>query len=778
MAVLIIAEKPSVALRIAIALGNNRQKRLVLNGVSYYQIDEGKSTTYIAAAVGHLFTIRQSGAKYGYPVLDVTWAPSYEVNKEAYYTKKYVDVFKELASKADTFINACDYDTEGTVIGVNIIRFLCSGMGNARRMKFSTTTIPDLVDAYANIMPMDMNNFYAGEARHMLDWLWGINLSRALTSALAESRFKRTLSIGRVQGPALAMLAQREMEIAKFVPKPFWRVFALISGIEFANTRGDIFERKIADDALAVTKAHSGEALVESVEANEQLMRPYPPFDLTTLQLEASRTLRSDPSDTLALAQSLYEKAYISYPRTSSQKLPATLGLPKIIGELAKNPAYAALANRLIAEKRFRPNEGFKSDEAHPAIYPTGVAPKGLTVKEEKLYDLIAKRFLACFAAYAKLSRTKAVVTMGGERYVANGTTILERGWLEFYEFARLDEKLLPVLNKGSSVTVDKSYLNELMTQAPKRYGKAMLIAELERRQLGTKATRAQIIDTLFKRSYVEGTSIHVTDFGMSVFNALKEYSPMIVDESTTKALEEDMEKIVKGEKSSSEVVEEGKQMLLSALQMFDKNKAEIAQAMSKVLQENEVVLGKCPSDGGDLVIKRSRIGKIFAACANYPKCTVTYSLPQDAKIEPTGKVCEHCHTPIVKVMRRSRGVFEMCLDSKCITKKGWKSNKEAKVEAVAANEISKKAAAKGKAPVKITEAPMTGVAANAVQVAEKVTKAEVHNPVAKETPVAESGAVKKSIKKEAIITESSILKKKQGKPKSAGKRAKPKAKK
>ncbi len=775
MAVLIIAEKPSVALRIAIALGNNRQKRLILNGVSYYEIDGDKEKIYIAAAVGHLFTIRQVGTKYGYPVLDVTWAASYEVNKEADYTKKYVDVFKALASKASMFINACDYDTEGTVIGVNIIRFLCSGMGNARRMKFSTTTIPDLVNAYENIMPMDMNNFYAGEARHTLDWLWGINLSRALTSALEGSRFKRTLSIGRVQGPTLAMLAQREMEIAKFVPKPFWRVSALISEVEFANTRGDIFERKIADDALEATKAHSEEALVESAESTEQLLRPYPPFDLTTLQLEASRALRLDPSDTLALAQSLYEKAYISYPRTSSQKLPATLGLTKVIGELAKNPAYTKLANRLIEEKRFKPNEGFKSDEAHPAIYPTGVTPKGLLPKEEKLYDLIAKRFLACFAAYAKLSRTKLVVAAGSEKYVANGTMILDRGWLDFYEFARLDEKTLPILQKGSKVAVTKAYLNELMTQAPRRYGKAMLIAELERRQLGTKATRAQIIDTLFKRSYVEGTSIHVTDFGMSVFNALKEYSPMIVDESTTKALEDDMELIVQGKKSSAEVIEKGKQMLLSALEVFDKNKAAIALAMSKVLQSDEVVLGKCPADGGDLVIKRSHIGKNFAACANYPKCTVTYSLPQDAKIEPTNKICEHCHTPIVKVIRRSRGVFEMCLDSKCITKKGWKSRIEAKSGAAikAAQAVEKGAKAKEATAPVANAAPATGSATvgpshkTAPMAVSKIAKA-------KEAPVTGKSAAKS---KEAPATGSEAAKQKKGKAKTVKKRAKTKQK-
>ena len=209
MDTLIIAEKPSVALRIAIALGNNEQKRMNINGVSYYELNDSNGIVYVAAAVGHLFTIRQSDGARGYPVLNVEWSASYEVDKRADFTKKYLDVFKMLAPKAHMFINACDFDVEGTVIGTNIIKFLCGGLdSNAKRMKFSTTTIPDLKYAYSNLLPTDINNFYAGEARHILDWLWGINLSRALTSALIGTKFAKALSTGRVQGPTLALLAK------------------------------------------------------------------------------------------------------------------------------------------------------------------------------------------------------------------------------------------------------------------------------------------------------------------------------------------------------------------------------------------------------------------------------------------------------------------------------------------------------------------------------------------------------------------------------------------
>ena len=244
MDTLVVAEKPSVALRLAIALGDNRQKRMALNGVSYYQIDNPEGRIYIAPAVGHIFTLVQAKHERGYPVLDIKWAPSYESNPKSEFTKKYLDVLKDLSKKVGAYVNACDYDTEGTVIGTNVIRFVSKdGLKGAKRMKFSTTTTADLKEAYSNLLPFDMNNFYAGETRHMLDWLWGINFSRALTSAVAGYHSK-ALSIGRVQGPTLALLATREREIGNFKPQPFWKIFITVKGIEFVNTRGRYSTRR------------------------------------------------------------------------------------------------------------------------------------------------------------------------------------------------------------------------------------------------------------------------------------------------------------------------------------------------------------------------------------------------------------------------------------------------------------------------------------------------------------------------------------------------------
>ena len=668
MATLIIAEKPSVALRLATALAEGTPEKKRGHGrASYYEFKRKGKEYYVATAVGHIFTIRQASKGRGYPVLEVEWAPSYSVNKTSEFTKDYYETIKMVAEKCDHFVNACDYDTEGTVIGTNVLKFIGkNALAHAKRMKFSTTTSRDLQNSYNNLLELDMNNFYAGEARHMLDWLWGINLSRALTSAVrGSSSSAHSLSIGRVQGPALAMMAKKEIEISKFVPKPFWKISLFVEEIEFSNTRGEIFDKKDAENALADTQENLHSAKIESVDATSETMRPLPPFDLTSLQVEASRILRIDPSETLRIAQTLYERAFISYPRTSSQKLPATLGLPAIISELAKNPTYRELSNRLVKEERFTPLEGVKADEAHPAIFPTGVTPVDIGDRELKLYDMITRRFLSCFAEVAEIARTKVIAKIGKETYAALAKRIVKKGWLEYYIYAKVEESTLKAFKIGDSIKPTGLDMKESQTQPPRRYSKAGAIVELEKRGLGTKATRAAIIDTLFRRKYIDGNSIQVTDFGMSVFESLEKNCKMIVDEQTTRQLEDDMELIVKGTKKEEEVIDEGKTMLLQALKSFDEHKTEVAESMRSSLNQMNV-LGKCPADGGELVVRWSRAGKRFAGCNNYPKCTRTYSLPQKGKIVPTGKICEGCKTPIILVSFGRGRELEIDLDPAC----------------------------------------------------------------------------------------------------------------
>jgi DNA topoisomerase-1 len=679
---LVIAEKPSVAQRIAASLAEGPYKQLAFNGIRYYEINNAGDILHVVAAAGHLFTIKQKDSAKGFPIFDIEWAPSYKVNSKAYFTKKYLDVINEIGRKCSIFINACDYDIEGTVIGTNIIRFITGNDVNSSinpssilRMKFSTTTKEDLVESYKNINPFDKSNFDAGEARHMLDWMWGINLSRALMRSLSVNGVKKIISIGRVQGPTLAILAKRELEIKNFISKPYWKVYLLSKGVEFENKRGEIYDEKIADEALKKSKA--SHIVVQAVEKKENYVRPFPPFDLTSLQLEASRVFGIDPTKTLAIAQALYERAYISYPRTSSQKLPYALNLPRIITDISKNEKYKESAGMLIKKRGFRPAEGQKEDEAHPAIFPTGVMPKELSQEEEKVYDLIVKRFLACFADYATVENTKVTLNANGEIYTASGEVNKKLGWIEIYKpYVQPKNNPIDKFLEKEEVTADKISKKSLKTLPPKRYTKAGLIALLERKDLGTKATRAEIIDTLFKRSYISGSNISVTDFGMSVYNALSESCKEILDEELTRKLEEDMLGIMHNKTTKEAVISEGKEMINKIINEFKENEAAIGKSLKQGLEKsnNSDILGKCIC-GGDLVIRHSKKGSAFVGCTNWPTCKITYPLPHSAKIIPTGKVCEFCHTPKVKVFRRGRKVFEMCLDPNCPTKKDWGKN-------------------------------------------------------------------------------------------------------
>ncbi len=682
---LIVAEKPSVALRIALALGDGRPLRKNIGGIGYFEIFKDGNTLLVVAAAGHLFTLAQKGVSRTLPIFDLEWVPSFRVTKGAYFTKKYLDTIKEVSRGCDAFTNACDYDVEGTVIGTNIIKYVKTGdvnkepdWDNVVRMHFSTTTRQDLLDAYQKRGGFDKGNFDAGEARHVLDWMWGINFSRALMSAMYSTGQRKTMSIGRVQGPTLAILAVREKEIKEFKPRDYWEVFITVSKTEFKNKRGAIFEEKIAEKL--VKEATGMKARVDVVDIKEAKLFPFPPFDLTSLQLEASRTLGLDPSRTLQLAQALYERSYISYPRTSSQKLPYSLNLPRIINALSGNPKYKEIADALIKASRFRPIEGRKEDEAHPAIYPTGEIPAKLTAEEEKLYDLIARRFLSVFAEPATVEHTDVLLSVGQEKYDAKGSRIVSHGWLAYYTYYKPEESHMPAFKLGAMLPIEKAQSKKLVTKPPDRYTKASLIALLEGKDLGTKATRAAIVDTLFNRGYIANKRIEVTAYGMSVYEALKQYVSPIVDEALTRKLEEDMEQITKGKTSEQTVIDEGKEMIVQMIGLFKKSEKAIGEGLGKGLEKTNQsnVLGKCLKDGGNLLVRYSRAGKQFVGCANWPKCDQTYPLPQYAKIVPTPKVCPLCHTPIVKVFRKGK-VFEMDLDPNCETKKDWGKKKEEK---------------------------------------------------------------------------------------------------
>ena len=676
--VLIITEKPQAAMKIASALGDAR--KYAEDNVPYYEVQSGNEKILVASAVGHLFNLTYAKGQKGWPIFETEWQPSYE-RKASAFTKRYLALLKKLSKKAKEFIIATDYDIEGEFIGWNVLRFICN-QTTAKRMKYSTLTKPELLHSFQNPMPEpDWGQAYAGETRHVLDWLYGINLSRALMSAIKTQGSFKILSIGRVQGPALKIIVDREKEIANFKSEPYWQVLAIINNFPFKHPK-DIFDKKELKLFENIKEANA------ETKKKEEAITPPTPFDLTTLQREAYRLHKFSPSETLRLAQKLYLDGVISYPRTSSQKIPDSIEPKKIIKELGKTFLEAKLAVRQ------KPIEGKKDDPAHPSIYPTGEIPEKISEEEQKLYLVIVKRFISCFCEDAIVTDTKVTLTdLKNPKltFVASGLKIEDAGWTKVYP-STLEESTVPELS--GKVKIDKIEFQEKETQPPNRYTPASLITLLEKKNLGTKATRSSIVDTLFDRGYLDGRSIKATPLGMKLIESLEQYSPIIINEELTRKLEEEMESIQTSkkdlQKKESQIVEKAKSIIADISKEFKANESKIGQKISEAIvehrtqqaEENKIM--PCPiCKAGDLRITYSKkTQRYFVSCSNYPNCKATYSLPPNSLIKNANKKNE-AGLPILLAIRKGKRPWEFPFNP------NWKEDK-AKEEAQKAEQENK----------------------------------------------------------------------------------------
>ncbi len=682
---LIISEKPKAAQRIAEALADGKVIRKGDKGVSYYEITHDDKDIVVGCAVGHLFGLAEKQKKKGmaYPVFDVEWKPLYETNKSSAFSKKYLETIKKLSKSASDYYVGCDKDMEGELIGFNVLRFICS-VSDGKRMEFSTLTKPDLVKAFENAKPhIDFSLISAGETRHTLDFYWGINLSRALTSSIKKAGIFKLLSIGRVQGPALQIIVQKEKEIKAFKPEPFWQI--QLDGdvkngqIVALHEKDKFWDRKEADGVYAKTKGKNG--TVEDVKKDEYQQQSPFPFDLTTLQTEAYRCFGAPPKTTLEIAQELYTAGLISYPRTSSQQLPPTIGYAKILTALAQQAEYSELAKRLLQNKSLKPNNGKKTDPAHPALYPTGIKPKNLDKRSSKIYDLVTRRFLATFAGEATRETMTVKVDVNGEMFVAAGTRTKVKGWHEFYgTYARFKDEELPAIAKGETLTTKKLELLAKETKPPARYTQASIIRELEKKNLGTKATRAEIVDTLYRRGYATGRAVEATDLGIKIVETLGKYSPEIIDEELTRHFETEMEEIQEDKKKGKDVLEEARDVLVKILDGFKKKEKSIGDELITATKESETkenTIGKCPACAtGTLMMKRGKFGR-FIACGTYPECEATFRLPANGLVKNTDKACETCRHPMITVIRSAKKPQDVCINHDCQSKVSAEARKQ-----------------------------------------------------------------------------------------------------
>jgi len=694
---LIITEKPNASKKIAEALADGKAIKENINGVPYYKVTHGKQDIVIACAVGHIYGLAQKEGKKGdFPVFDIEWRPSHEMSKGAAFTKKYLMVIKKLCKEASSLTVATDYDVEGEVIGVNVIRFACKKK-DASRMKFSTLTKDDLIEAYENKeKSLNWGQANAGETRHYLDWFNGINYSRALTSSIKTAGSFKLMSTGRVQGPALKIIVVREKEIKKFKPIPFWQIELkgeiMKVDLTALHKEDKFWEREKADEVMKNVK-NQKKAIVDKAQKKQYKQQPPFPFDLTSLQIESYRCHKISPKETLKIGQELYTSGVISYPRTSSNQLTDKIGYAKILKALSKQKEYLESSNKLLSKKSLMPNNGKKSDPAHPAIYPTGNVPGTTDERELKVYDLIVKRFMATFGENALRETGIIEVNCNNEIFIAKGTRTIEKGWHVYYHpYVNIEEAELPEAKKGYKVDVIKINMYSKETQPPKRYTPASIIKELEKRNLGTKSTRSEIVETLFKRGYVDGKSIQATELGIRTLDTLQKYAPRIVDETLTRHFEEEMEKIRKGKTNQEKVLGEAKIEITKIIDDFKKNEKKIGEELASANKETRDEmsgLGECPvCKKGKIQLRRGKFGN-FAACNKYPDCKTTFSLPNNALIKPAKKLCEECHYPMVLTIRRKTKPMEFCLNKECPTKKVSKEEQE-RIEKIVDNPCPK----------------------------------------------------------------------------------------
>jgi DNA topoisomerase-1 len=682
---LIITEKPDAAQRIASALdASQKARRMEDNGVPYYVAVRDKEIV-IVPALGHLYTVSaQTKGRSSYPVFNFKWVPRFQAEKGAEHIRAWLQVISKLSKNADSFIDACDYDMEGSIIGYCILKYACNDKEKvSRRMKYSTLAKEELEKSYVESLPhLDFALIEAGRTRHEVDWLYGINLSRALTFAAKNWSGKYiTLSTGRVQGPLLTFLVSREKSIRSFVPTPYWQIKARVEidgqtcVAEFAKR---IVETKTEADA--VSNACKGSGKIEKLEVLQfQLSAPVP-FDLGALQAEAYSLFRYDLRKTVGTTQRLYLDALISYPRTSSQKLPPAINYQSILKNLSSVREYKGLAADLLGKPVLKPREGGREDPAHPAIYPTGNLPERILNKSERnIWDLVVRRFMAVFGEPAIRQSVKANIKVDGYHFCVKEKRTLEKGWQRFYEpYVRSEETLLPLVKEGQQVVFKKVIVESRFTEPPPRYNPSSLLQKMEEVGIGTKATRADTIQTLYERKYVRNERITVTDLGFEVLEILKNHCKKVVSVEMTKELEDRINGICQNGEKREDVLVGAVEILGPVLKELKQKEGEIGERLSNAVERTrleESIIGACPicKTGKLLTIYSKKTGKRFVGCTNYFKglCRASFALPQKGTIKVHGRNCGGCGWPTVQVRTGGRRTWILCFNPDCALKEG-----------------------------------------------------------------------------------------------------------
>jgi len=594
--------------------------------------------------------------------------------------KTLVAALKKQAKDVDEVIIATDFDREGELIGSDAVNQIWSIRPNMpiKRARFSALTKGEVGRAFSELDTLNENLAQAGEARQDIDLIWGATLTRFLS--LASTRLGRQfLSVGRVQSPTLCLVVFRERERQAFVVETYWELTGLFDAKGERFKAGHKTERFAAkEDVDEVVGRLGDEGTVTAVKRTPRSTEPPAPFN-TTAFLAAAAGSGVSPANAMRIAEGLYMEGLISYPRVDNTVYPESLELRDILSTLAGAGELGPLAAEINSQPTLKPTRGKKFATDHPPIHPTAAATQGrLSGNDWKIYELVVRRFLATLSKPAKSESMRIDIDVSGEPFFVRGSRTVEAGWQKFYPYGKKKDEILPDLVEGDKVGLVESAVEEKQTQPPARYSQGALIQKMEEVGLGTKATRHNIIQNLYERSYMHSDPIVPTELGIAVADSLSKHAATISSPDMTAELEADMDGIAEGKKSRDEVVDRSRQMLSQVMLALVANEQEVGAEIRGGIHEGKMV-GKCPRPdcGGELrVIRSKKTKKRFVGCSNYgdKECGQSYPLPQFGDVIPLGSVCDQCGSPKIKVVSKGKRPWELCLDPSCPTKEAYRN--------------------------------------------------------------------------------------------------------
>lgn len=620
----------------------------------------------VLASFGH---VRALPSKQGSVDIDNGFEPKYAVLPES---KKHLDAIKAALKDADTLLLATDPDREGEAISWHLLAALgLTGKKQTlpiKRVVFHEITKGAIIEAVQNPRDISLDLVDAQQARSVLDYLVGFNLSPFLWKKLRYG-----LSAGRVQSVALRLVCEREKEIQAFVEQEYWTIGAKLATqsaqtfsanlIEAAGKKLGKFDIPGKDAAETLAKALStAPYTVNKVTKSERKRQPSPPFTTSTLQQEASRKLGFSAKKTMSTAQKLYEGldvgegtvGLITYMRTDS------VALSNQALDEAREVITALYGKEFaLAKPRLFKNKSKNAQEAHEAVRPTSMSKtpnevkKFLTADLFKLYELIWKRTIACQMAEALLDQTSVDISAGkGYTFRAAGTVIRFAGFMKLYiegldDDSEEKEGTLPPLAEGETLSLQELLPEQHFTQPPPRYTEATLVKTLEEYGIGRPSTYASTMNTLVERKYcrLDKKRFFPEDIGMIVSDLLTKHFTRYVDYNFTAGLEEELDQVSRGEMHWKPLISEfwGPFAALLKQKEGEVSKAELT---------TEAMEEKCPECGELLAVKLGKRGR-FIACTGYKDgCRYTRPLEQEgqevAEPELSEEKCDKCSSQML----------------------------------------------------------------------------------------------------------------------------------